>query len=198
MGFLLIPTYSSTYKKCKFSFLTVIFSNVIFLVMQFYIEASFLPNATIWKCQMPNDELLQLKTWYRFWAIGFICEWNTLAITTNCSHNEDCIPQAFGRVDRTGSTDYTEYCLAHLFTAYAFSNGVLGLAYIASSSRNTYGGICSSCKSGLWQRAPYYLHPVYVCYYLNPYVVTSAVRTLVLCFLCFPHPPSPPSSPKKI
>ena len=54
--------------------------------------------------------------------------------------------QAFGRVDKTGNIDYTRYCLAHLFTAYAFRNGVLGLAYIASSSKSTYGGICSKCK----------------------------------------------------
>lgn len=38
---------------------------------------------------------------------------------------------------------YSDYCLAHLFTAYAFSNAVLGLAYIASPSKGMLGGICS-------------------------------------------------------
>ncbi|KAF6023261.1 ADAM17 [Bugula neritina] len=45
--------------------------------------------------------------------------------------------------DKTGNTDYKKFCLAHLFTAYAFDNGVLGLAYIASPSTRTFGGICS-------------------------------------------------------
>lgn len=46
--------------------------------------------------------------------------------------------QAFSR-----KLEFNKYCLAHLFTYQKFNDGVLGLAYIASSRRNTYGGICS-------------------------------------------------------
>ena len=37
----------------------------------------------------------------------------------------------------------TKYCLAHLFTSYDFSGGVLGLAYVASPSSSRVGGICT-------------------------------------------------------
>ncbi|KRX96049.1 ADAM 17-like protease, partial [Trichinella pseudospiralis] len=46
--------------------------------------------------------------------------------------------QAFSYAE--GSPDY---CLVHLFTAQPFSNGVLGLGYIASPKLGTSGGICS-------------------------------------------------------
>eukprot|EP00731_Ephydatia_muelleri_P019312 Em0012g137a len=36
------------------------------------------------------------------------------------------------------------YCLAHLFTYWALSNGLLGLSNIASPSATTTGGICST------------------------------------------------------
>ncbi|KAH3821959.1 ADAM 17-like protease [Dreissena polymorpha] len=36
------------------------------------------------------------------------------------------------------------YCLAHLFTYRQFSDGVLGLAYIASDRQSAVGGICSN------------------------------------------------------
>ena len=42
--------------------------------------------------------------------------------------------------------DYSAYCLAHLFTYTNFDNGVLGLAWVASSSPGSFGGICSPCK----------------------------------------------------
>ncbi|CAC5401430.1 ADAM17 [Mytilus coruscus] len=50
---------------------------------------------------------------------------------------------------------WNDYCLAHLFTHQSFSNNVLGLAYIASSSTSKLGGICSaaSTKNG---KAIYY------------------------------------------
>ncbi|XP_006821051.2 ADAM 17-like protease [Saccoglossus kowalevskii] len=39
--------------------------------------------------------------------------------------------------------DYSDVCLAHLFTYQDFSNGVLGLAYIATARSYAVGGICS-------------------------------------------------------
>ncbi len=36
-----------------------------------------------------------------------------------------------------------DYCLSHLWTATAFTDGVQGLAWIASAASNTAGGICS-------------------------------------------------------
>ena len=41
----------------------------------------------------------------------------------------------------------SKYCLAHLFTNYDFSEGVLGLAYVASPSLLKVGGICSKVKN---------------------------------------------------
>lgn len=38
---------------------------------------------------------------------------------------------------------WKNFCLAHLFTYRKFSNGVLGLAYIASERKNAVGGLCS-------------------------------------------------------
>ncbi|XP_067938155.1 ADAM 17-like protease isoform X2 [Watersipora subatra] len=66
-----------------------------------------------------------------------------LSSDPSVSNPVNVLLDAFGRVDKAGGTIYTEYCLAHLFTAYAFQDGVLGLAYIASPNSNTYGGICS-------------------------------------------------------
>ena len=43
-------------------------------------------------------------------------------------------------------SEWSDYCLAHLFTYLAFSDGVLGLGWIASSASNQAGGICSPCK----------------------------------------------------
>ena len=40
----------------------------------------------------------------------------------------------------------SEYCLAHLFTNYDFSGGVLGLAYVANPLMSRVGGICSKSK----------------------------------------------------
>lgn len=45
-------------------------------------------------------------------------------------------PQAFA------TSDWSDVCLAHLFTYQQFTDGRLGLAYIASTS--TTGGICST------------------------------------------------------
>ncbi|XP_063694828.1 ADAM 17-like protease isoform X1 [Bolinopsis microptera] len=36
-----------------------------------------------------------------------------------------------------------DYCLAHLFTNYDFSGGVLGLAYVGTPSGNRVGGVCT-------------------------------------------------------
>ena len=45
------------------------------------------------------------------------------------------------------------YCIAHLFHAHSFSEGTLGLAYIASSQANQPGGICSSRGNTGWTSA---------------------------------------------
>jgi len=42
--------------------------------------------------------------------------------------------------------DWSEYCLAHLLTNYDFDNGLLGLAYVGSTSAP--GGICQSMSGG--------------------------------------------------
>lgn len=39
--------------------------------------------------------------------------------------------------------DWGDYCLAHLFSNYDFSGGVLGLAYVASASTSRVGGVCT-------------------------------------------------------
>ncbi|KAL5255547.1 hypothetical protein ACHWQZ_G010947 [Mnemiopsis leidyi] len=39
--------------------------------------------------------------------------------------------------------NWGDYCLAHLFTNYDFDSGVLGLAFIASSSTSSVGGVCT-------------------------------------------------------
>jgi disintegrin and metalloproteinase domain-containing protein 17 len=41
---------------------------------------------------------------------------------------------------------FKNFCLAHLFTAVPFDNGVLGLAYIGGSRPYSVGGVCSPCK----------------------------------------------------
>lgn len=43
----------------------------------------------------------------------------------------------------SGDKYYRKFCLAHLFTYRRFSNGVLGLAYIASERAAAVGGLCS-------------------------------------------------------
>jgi len=48
--------------------------------------------------------------------------------------------------------DWEDYCLAHLFTNYDFDSGVLGLAYVASSSTSSVGGVCTKTyKDGTMQ-----------------------------------------------
>ncbi|XP_065897956.1 disintegrin and metalloproteinase domain-containing protein 17-like isoform X2 [Dysidea avara] len=42
--------------------------------------------------------------------------------------------------------DWSEYCLAHLFTYYEFPHDTLGFAYVASKSTGNLGGICSSYR----------------------------------------------------
>ena len=39
--------------------------------------------------------------------------------------------------------NWGDYCLAHLFSNHDFDSGVLGLAFIASSSTSSIGGICT-------------------------------------------------------
>lgn len=51
---------------------------------------------------------------------------------------------AFSRL--SVNADWDKYCLAHLFTATAFANGVLGLAWVASDKVGSLGGICSPCS----------------------------------------------------
>ncbi|ELU09130.1 hypothetical protein CAPTEDRAFT_216817 [Capitella teleta] len=46
------------------------------------------------------------------------------------------------------NSKWADYCLVHLFTFLAFSNGVLGLGWIASSASNQAGGICSPSSGG--------------------------------------------------
>lgn len=41
------------------------------------------------------------------------------------------------------SSGHRSFCLAHLFTHRSFANGVLGLAYVASPRRHSFGGVCS-------------------------------------------------------
>lgn len=50
--------------------------------------------------------------------------------------------QMFGR-----NLYYTDFCAAHLFTHQQFSGNVLGLAYIASDSQGSAGGICSPTRT---------------------------------------------------
>lgn len=38
---------------------------------------------------------------------------------------------------------HSSFCLAHLFTDIKFEGGILGLAYVGSSRRNSVGGICT-------------------------------------------------------
>ncbi|XP_028406064.1 ADAM 17-like protease [Dendronephthya gigantea] len=52
--------------------------------------------------------------------------------------------EAFSRVD------WSEYCLAHLFTYQDFQDGVIGLAYVAHPQENSRGGICSEGDRGMW------------------------------------------------
>ena len=40
-------------------------------------------------------------------------------------------------------TDWSKTCLSHLFTYQDFSNGIIGLAYVASASQYEVGGICT-------------------------------------------------------
>ncbi|RMZ96592.1 adam 17-like protease, partial [Brachionus plicatilis] len=55
----------------------------------------------------------------------------------NSSKNADTILNLFGK------EDWSNYCLAHLFTYQNFENSVLGLAYVSSPLPYSIGGICS-------------------------------------------------------
>ncbi|XP_046854378.1 ADAM 17-like protease [Xenia sp. Carnegie-2017] len=46
--------------------------------------------------------------------------------------------------------DWSDYCLAHLFTYQDFRDGVIGLAYVAHADRNSRGGICSAVDRNLY------------------------------------------------
>ena len=46
--------------------------------------------------------------------------------------------------------DWSEYCLAHLFTSESFSDGVLGLGWIAKDAAGSAGGICSPNAGGVY------------------------------------------------
>lgn len=45
-------------------------------------------------------------------------------------------------LERHSLTNYDDFCLSYRFTARDFSDGVLGLAYIGTSSAGSVGGIC--------------------------------------------------------
>ncbi|XP_072033054.1 LOW QUALITY PROTEIN: disintegrin and metalloproteinase domain-containing protein 10-like [Amphiura filiformis] len=47
-------------------------------------------------------------------------------------------------LDLASEGDWTDYCASYTFTNRDFSNGVLGLAWIASSATNSDGGVCSA------------------------------------------------------
>lgn len=50
---------------------------------------------------------------------------------------------AFGYGSDYSEEKWSDYCLAHLYTNWDFSAGVLGLAYVSSPISNKVGGICS-------------------------------------------------------
>ena len=45
-------------------------------------------------------------------------------------------------LERHSQNDFDDFCLSYRFTARDFSDGVLGLAYIGTSSPGTVGGLC--------------------------------------------------------
>ncbi|XP_071940929.1 disintegrin and metalloproteinase domain-containing protein 10-like [Antedon mediterranea] len=51
-------------------------------------------------------------------------------------------------LDLASSENHNKYCLSYTFANRDFSNGVLGLAWIASPSSGTSGGICDRYRSG--------------------------------------------------
>ncbi|XP_033098010.1 disintegrin and metalloproteinase domain-containing protein 10-like isoform X2 [Anneissia japonica] len=51
-------------------------------------------------------------------------------------------------LDLASSDNYNQYCLSYTFANRDFSNGVLGLAWIASANRGTSGGICDKYRNG--------------------------------------------------
>lgn len=53
------------------------------------------------------------------------------------STDADKVLQSFSKAD------YSDFCLAHLFTYQTFDHSVLGLAYVSSPLSYTLGGICS-------------------------------------------------------
>lgn len=55
----------------------------------------------------------------------------------NISPDSDKVLELFGE------ENWSQYCLAHLFTFTSFENSVLGLAYVSSPNQNLRGGICS-------------------------------------------------------
>lgn len=58
-------------------------------------------------------------------------------------YTEGHIPEVSSLLDNFAYGDWGDYCLAHLFTNYDFSEGVLGLAFIAGSSTVSVGGVCT-------------------------------------------------------
>eukprot|EP00051_Salpingoeca_urceolata_P032297 m.15133 g.15133 ORF g.15133 m.15133 type:complete len:744 (-) comp4966_c0_seq1:193-2424(-) len=70
------------------------------------------------------------------------------------SASED-INQAAAQVDGEtflttfSKTDWSSYCLAHLYTAVDFSGGLLGLAWVGSPSVSTPGGVCQGRTGSL-------------------------------------------------
>ena len=71
-------------------------------------------------------------------------------------------------------SDWSDYCLAHLFVDRTFDSGLLGLANIASPSFSQTGGVCSTSKS-LCVRG---------CVWKGCVCVEGAVRGCVWRWLC--------------
>ncbi|XP_062521082.1 ADAM 17-like protease [Corticium candelabrum] len=64
-------------------------------------------------------------------------------------YNENIMWKVSAKLAAFSSTKkWQDACLAHLFTYQDFEDGVLGLAYVASSQRSTVGGICSPLYRG--------------------------------------------------
>jgi len=66
--------------------------------------------------------------------------------TTSYKHtptNENDYPGVSDLLKSFAYGKWDDHCLAHLFTNYDFSGGVLGLAYVASSAMNRVGGVCT-------------------------------------------------------
>ena len=65
-----------------------------------------------------------------------------------------CKAVSFSPRQKFSQADWSDVCLAHLFTAVRFDDERLGVAYVASRKSNDVGGICSPCKP--WSHFQYF------------------------------------------